>query len=273
MTLGALSLLLAMGLLAGMINAAVGSGSLLTLPVLLALGVPPGTAVRTNTIGMLFSTIGAVAGYRREIAAERRLRLGPLVATVLVCAGLGSVLLLVSPPGALAVVVPILIAVALALVLIGPRIGRALARRRATVDGSAAGGGAVDAAGREARTYRSPGLLAAMGAASLYGGYFTAAQGVLYLGILGAATGRPLRSVNAIKNLLALLVNLVAACVYLVAHVALGAGIMWEATAAIAVGSLLGAFGGSFVARRLPESVFRAVIVVVALVALASRLL
>ncbi|ANP27533.1 putative permease [Mycobacteroides abscessus subsp. abscessus] len=64
-------LLFVMGILAGIVNAAVGSGSLLTLPVLLALGVPPGVAVRTNTIGMSFATIASVLGFRKEIAAEK----------------------------------------------------------------------------------------------------------------------------------------------------------------------------------------------------------
>ena len=73
-----LVVLLVMGTVAGAINAAVGSGSLLTLPVLLALGIPPGVAVRTNTVGMLFSTIGSVLGYRREIASEKH-ELPPLV--------------------------------------------------------------------------------------------------------------------------------------------------------------------------------------------------
>src|SRR5690625_8026280 len=89
-----------MGTLAGAINAAVGSGSLLTLPVLLALGIPPGVSVRSNTVGILFSTIGSVVGYRREIAAEQK-DLGPPMVVGAAPATLGSVLPLVSPSGAL----------------------------------------------------------------------------------------------------------------------------------------------------------------------------
>lgn len=285
-----LAVLFAMGVLAGTINAAVGSGSLLTLPVLLALGVAPGTAVRTNTLGMVFSTIGSVIGFRREIAAERSNRLGPLVATVLVCAAIGSCLLLISPPGALEVVVPVLIVVALGLVIFQPRIASALARRRERGDGAtrrdedaaadasavpahAPGADALRPSPADAGVYRSPAFLASMGASSLYGGYFTAAQGILYLGVLGVFTGRPLRSVNATKNLLSLLVNLTAAGVYLVAHVVLDAEIVWAAAAAIAVGSLLGGYAGSHVAKRLPEGVLRGVIVVVAVVALVRQIL
>ncbi|MDO5635310.1 MAG: sulfite exporter TauE/SafE family protein, partial [Micrococcus sp.] len=177
-----LLILLLMGILAGMINAAVGSGSLLTLPVLLAVGVPPGVAVRTNTIGMFFSTIGSVAGYRREIAAEGRAVL-PLVATALVCATAGSLLLLATPGETLAVVVPVLIVVALLLVILQKPMNQALQARRerrvARRETAQAGVGtrADDVAG----SYRSPGLIAALGGASFYGGFFTAAQGILYL--------------------------------------------------------------------------------------------
>ncbi|MCL6422676.1 sulfite exporter TauE/SafE family protein [Brachybacterium sp. JHP9] len=275
MDLSVLALLAAMGVLAGIINAAVGSGSLLTLPVLLAIGVPPGVAVRTNTIGMVFSTIGSVIGYRREIAEESRTsRLLPLLATTLVCAATGSVLLLISPGRALEFVVPVLIVVALVLVLLQPRIARSLARRRAAdsaADGAAAQNESQGAlAGPDA--YSSPALLASMGAASLYGGYFTAAQGVLYLGVLGAFTGRPMKSVNAVKNLLSLIVNATAAVVYLLAFAVTGAEIIWAASAAIAVGSLIGGYAGSHLAKRLPEGVLRGIIVLVAVVALIRQL-
>lgn len=284
MSLGALAVLLLMGTLAGMINAAVGSGSLLTLPVLLALGVAPGNAVRTNTLGILFSTVGSVAGYRREIAAERAAhRIGPLLATTLVCSALGSCLLLVSPSEALDVVVPVLIVLALVLVVSQKRITRAIAAlrerrsaRAGVAEGApryAAGTREGDAEGARGGMYTSPALLVSMGAASMYGGYFTAAQGILYLGVLGAFTGRAMTSINAMKNLLSLLVNATAVAVYLAAHWIWGAPIVWEAAAAIAVGALAGGYGGSHLAKRLPESVMRGVIVVVALVALVRQVL
>lgn len=268
MALGTLAFLFVMGILAGMINAAVGSGSLLTLPVLLAVGIAPGTAVRTNTIGMMFSTIGSVVGYRREIAAERSNRIGPLLATTLVFAACGSCLLLVVPGGALEFVVPVLIVVALLLVVFQRRITAAIGRHRAHRADARPEGPPSSRS-----VYRSPGLLGSMSAASLYGGFFTAAQGVLYLGILGAFTGRPMTSVNAMKNLLSLIVNVTAAVVYLVAHLVWGAEVVWSGSLAIAVGSLIGGYAGSHVAKRLPESVMRAVIVVVALVALARQFL
>ena len=282
-----LIVLLVMGTLAGAINAAVGSGSLLTLPVLMAVGIPPGVAVRTNTVGMLFSTIGSVVGYRKEIAEEKR-DLPPLVITAASGAILGALLLLVSPASALDVVVPVLIVVALAMVVFQKRITAALrawsdrrkaaraqtARRKDAPAGSDAATGSDVSAGVEVperSPLRSPALVSTMGAASVYGGYFTAAQGILYLGILGTFTGRSMGSVNSVKNLLSLVVNLAAAAIYVIAHFVIGAEIVWLATAAIAVGALIGGYFGAHLAKLMPEWLLRGVIVVVALIALVRQ--
>lgn len=285
--------LLAMGILAGIVNSAVGSGSLLTLPVLLALGVPPGIAVRTNTIGMCFSAFGAALGFRKEIAAEKG-NLGPLSLVTIVSAALGSVLLLISPTSTLDMVVPILIVVALILVIAQPKIVAALNARRArradtarpsSTNSARPSSDDADPAslapsdttntlqqtGPVGAAYRRPELLLPMGAAAVYGGYFTAAQGILYMGILGATTGRDMKAVNPVKNLLSLYVNITAAVVYLIAHFFFGAEILWTAVAILAVGGLLGGFAGSHVAKALPNSVLRGVIVVVALVALVRQ--
>lgn len=275
-----LLVLLALGTLAGAINAAVGSGSLLTLPVLLALGIPPGTAVRTNTIGILFSTFGSTYGYRREIAQEKG-NLGPLVAVTAVCATIGALLLLVSPMETLDVIVPLLIVFALAMVIFQKRITasiRTFRERRAAHREEQTAAAPAPAPGSDAEPparspYRSRGLIGAMGAASVYGGYFTAAQGILYLGVLGAFTGRSMGSVNSIKNLLSLVVNLSAALVYVIAHFVLGVEIVWLATAAIAVGALLGGYFGAHLAKKMPEWLLRGIIVAVALVALVRQVL
>lgn len=256
------ALLAAAAVLAGMINAAVGSGSLLTLPVLMAVGLPPGVAVRTNTMGMVFSTFGSVAGYRREIAAELR-DLKALGLATLIGAVSGSLLLLVSSPGALDIIVPILICVALIMVVGQPRLTRYLkarAERRSPA--------AVDADHPQVSPYRRPGLIVPMGAAAVYGGYFTAAQGVLYMGILAIGTGRTLGRINPVKNALSLVVNFSAAAVYLIAHILWGAEIMWLGVLVVAAGSLVGGWLGAHLAKRLPDPVLRAIIVVVAIAAL-----
>ncbi|CAM4062626.1 sulfite exporter TauE/SafE family protein [Helcobacillus massiliensis] len=262
-----LVLLAVAAVVAGAINAAVGSGSLLTLPVLLAMEVPPGAAVRTNTIGMVFSTIGAVAGYRREIREDLP-HLKPLMVTTTIAALAGAGLLLVTGSDVLDWVVPVLIVVALVLVVCQPLIARRVRARSAS-----GGGGEADRDELAARRLRSPGLIAAMSGASLYGGFFTAAQGVLYLAFLGSFTGRQMRSVNGIKNLLSLIVNVCAALVYLVAFVVFDAPVVWLGVLVVGVGSLIGSSFGAHLAKRIPEWLMRGVIIVVALVALARQVM
>lgn len=259
-----LALLALMGVLAGVINAAVGSGSLLTLPVLLSVGVPPGLAVRTNTIGLMFSSIGSTLSYRSRIRAELREML-PLAVTTVLCAMTGSILLLASPTRVLNWVVPILIVLALVLVIIQPRLTAWLKERRALRSPDA---------GTEAHSsLRRPGLLGAMGLASTYGGYFTAAQGILYLAVLGVFTGREMRDVNSVKVFLAMLVNLSAALVYTVAWLFFDAPVLWGAVAVLAVSAFLGGYFGGGIAKRLPEPVMRGLIIAVALVALLRQML
>ena len=277
MDLWSIALLALMGVLAGIINAAVGSGSLLTLPVLLALGLPPGEAVRTNTVGMSFATIGSVLGFRREIAAERA-HVGPLTLVTVLCAMVGSLLLLFSPSSALDVVVPVLIVVALVLVVLQPTITRRMAARRArrATDpqvSTALAQTRADAQGPVGAAYRRPEVIAPMGLAAVYGGYFTAAQGILYTAILGTMTGRSPKAINPVKNLMQLVVNIAAAVVYISAFVLVGSTIAWWGVLTLAVSGLIGGFAGSHIAKRLPNSVLRAAIVAVALAALFRQLL
>src|SRR4051812_46603911 len=155
---------LAAGIGAGMINAVVGSGTLLTFPTLLALGYPPVTANVSNNIGLVFGGVTATWGYRRELRGQgpRLARLAPLS---LAGAITGAVLLLRLPASAFEAIVPVLIAISVVLVLVQPRLAAAVQRRRADA------GGAHDRIG-----------VPAAGAtllAGVYGGYFGAAQGVL----------------------------------------------------------------------------------------------
>jgi len=250
--LEALLVLLA-GVWAGAINTLVGSGSLVTFPVLLAVGYPPLTANVSNTLGVVPGSISGAVGYRRELRGQRGrlLRFAPASALGGVA---GAVLLLALPASAFEAIVPVFVAAGVVLVIVQPRINRALARRRAARERAAVHGGAP--------------ALAATALTGVYGGYFGAAQGVLLLAILGIAIDDDLQRVNALKVVLAGLVNFVAAVVFvLAAHVA------WGAVALIAAGSAVGGQLGARVGRRLPAPALRAVIVVVGLAAIAKLLL
>ena len=237
------------GLAAGAINTVVGSGTLITFPTLLAIGVPPVTANVSNTLGLVPGSLSGAIGYRRELAGqrERLLRLG--VASTL--GGItGAVLLLVLPAGAFKAIVPVLIAVGCVLVVLQPAISRRVAAR-------------AESRGVERPEHGAAWVWLLVYAAGVYGGYFGAAQGVLLMAILGVGLTETMQRNNATKNVLALLVNLVAAIVFiLVAH------LDWEVAGLIAVGSVIGGQIGATVGRRLPSWALRAFIVVVGVAAL-----
>ncbi len=237
------------GLAAGTINTVVGSGTLITFPVLLAFGYAPVTANVSNTIGLVPGSVSGAFGYRRELAGqrERALRFG----TMSVLGGItGAVLLLALPASAFAAIVPVFIGLALVLVVLQPRLTAMLAKR---------GRGS----GRHGRVL----TLLALYATGVYGGYFGAAQGILLLGILGLVLTQDLHRTNALKNVLAGLVNGVAGVFFIFA-----AHVEWAPAAIIAVSSILGAQVGARYGRRLPPRALRALIVLVGVTAIVRLL-
>lgn len=237
----ALAVLVA-GLGAGLVNTIVGAGTLLTFPTLVALGYPPVLANVSNTVGLVAGSFSGVHGYRRELVGQRRrlVRLG----TMSVLGGVaGGLLLLVLPEEAFAAVVPVLLAVGSVLVALQPRLSARLVRPRP----AAHPGGLA--------------LMAGVFATGVYGGYFGAAQGVLLIALLGLALDEDLQRVNAAKNLLAALVNLTAALLFVCV-----AEVSWPVAGLVAAGAVVGAQLGATVGRRLPVHVLRTVVVAVGLV-------
>ncbi len=240
----------AAGIAAGAINTLVGSGTLITFPVLLGFGYAPVTANVSNTIGLVPGSVAGAIGYRRELAGQRARAMRFAIAST---AGgiLGAVLLLSLPASAFKDIVPAFIVVALVLIVLQPRIARALESRRSRSD-------------------RRPGPLAmlAVFGTGIYGGYFGAAQGIMLLAILGLSLpDEDLQRTNALKVVLAGLVNLVAGVIFIfAAHVA------WLPAILIAAGSIIGGVAGARWGRGLPPSVLRAVIVVVGVTAIVRLL-
>ncbi|HEY5832554.1 sulfite exporter TauE/SafE family protein [Streptomyces sp.] len=245
---------LAAGIGAGTINTIVGSGTLITFPVLLAVGLPPVTANVSNTLGLVPGSLTGAFGYRRELAGQRD-RLLRLGAVCLVGGVTGAVLLVTLPSKAFDAIVPGLIGAALVLVVLQPRLTRALQARRER-DGTAA------------PSHGGPVLVLGMLLASLYGGYFGAAQGVLYLSLMGLLLDEPLQRVNGLKNVLAAVVNGVAALFFIVV-----AHMDWTAVALIAAGATIGGLIGARVGRRLPPAALRGLIVAVGIVAIVQLIL
>ncbi|KMO80090.1 anion permease [Mycolicibacterium chubuense] len=242
------------GVGAGAINALVGSGTLITFPTLVALGYPPVTSTMSNAVGLVAGGVSGTWGYRRELRGQWH-RLRWQIPASLIGAGCGAWLLLHLPEKVFTRVVPVLLVLALALVVIGPRI-QTWVRRRAEASGRSV---------HHISGARMTALVAATFAVGVYGGYFTAAQGILLIAAMGALLPEDMQRMNAAKNLLSLLVNIVAAVAY--TTVAFDR-ISWPAAGLIALGSLIGGFLGAHYGRRLSPNVLRAVIVVVGLIGL-----
>jgi uncharacterized membrane protein YfcA len=219
--------------------------------VLLGIGLAPVTANVSNTLGLAPGSFVGAYGYRRELDGqrERAIQLG----TASVLGGvIGAVLLLTLPAGAFKAIVPVLIALALLLVVLGPRISGWLTGTRHTT-----------------RTRVTPLLWLVTLGTGIYGGYFGAAQGVLLMGFLGMLLAESLQRQNAIKNVLAGLVNAVAAVVFVIVATS---HVNWAAAGLIAAGSIVGGVLGARVGRRLPPAVLRGVIVVVGVAAIVKLL-
>jgi uncharacterized membrane protein YfcA len=239
----------AAGTAAGAVNAIVGSGSLITFPTLLAAGYPSVLANVSNNVGLVPGSVSGALGYRRELAGQGA-RIRHLGLASGAGGAVGAVLLLALPGDVFDAVVPILILVACFLVAFGPRIRQwVVARRPEEGHGGAGLWGLVFLTG-------------------VYGGYFGAAQGVILISLLSIFLSDDLQRLNGLKNVLAGLVNGVAAVLFIGFH-----HIHWGVVGLLAAGSVAGGQLGATVGRRIPPAAYRAVMVVVGLVVAAKLLL
>jgi len=249
MDIGEIIAIAVAGTAAGTINTVVGSGTLVTFPVLLAFGYAPVTANVSNTIGLVPGSVSGSIGYRRELAGQGRMALRLGLMSVL--GGVtGAVLLLLLPASAFKDVVPAFIAVAVVLTLLQPRLNRRLAGH---------------VAARSRRTVALTPL--AVYITGVYGGYFGAGQGILLLAIFGVMLPQSLHRSNALKNVLAGTVNGVAGVYFVFA-----AHVEWAPAAIIAVTSIVGGQIGARYGRRLHPNALRALIVVVGVAAIVDLL-
>jgi uncharacterized membrane protein YfcA len=235
---------------AGLINAVVGTGTLITFPTLLALGVPPVLANVSNSIGLAPGSLSAALASKPDLVGQRA-RIIRYGTASLLGAVVGAFLLLWLPPSAFKAIVPVLIAVGCVLVIIGPWLTRRIAARRERL-----GVSDVSAVG-------PPWLFAAIVFTGMYGGYFGAAQGVLVMAIMGVAVAETLPRINGLKNVLVMTANAVAGVVFVIIS-----DVDWWIVLALAVGSVLGAQVGARIGRKLPPVVYRVVIVAVGVVAI-----
>ncbi|MEU6443862.1 sulfite exporter TauE/SafE family protein [Streptomyces sp. NPDC047046] len=268
------------GVWAGAINTVVGSGTLVTFPVLVALGYPPVTATTSNAVGLITGTITGAYGYRHELAGQGRRVARLAVASFFGAIG-GTVLLLSLPKDAFEVIVPVLVGMSVLLVALQPLATRRLRERKAAKAGATATRAATDAPATPTATPTdapatsteppaapfTPLLYVLIFLIGVYGGYFTAAQGIMLVGVMGLLLMDPLQRINAFKNVLSAVVNLVAGIIYAVV-----APVDWAVIAILAVGSILGGFLGARIGRRLSPTVLRATVIVIGVAAVVRLL-
>ena len=251
MTLLEAILVVATGFGAGVLSSTVGVASLLSFPVLVALGLPPVVANVSNTLGLIPGGLGGVLGYRDEVREA-----GPIArAIVLVCAlgaVAGAALLIGLPPGVFEAIVPWLILFTCLLVGVQPRIARWLRERHEARHGEV----------RAERRHMSPATTAFATVTGVYGGYFGAGAGVMMVAVLGLGTDLELRVVNGLKTLSLMVGNIVAGLIFIVV-----AEPRWDVVVTLAAGSLVGGYVGARIGRKLPDAVFRWTVVAAGVVA------
>ncbi len=231
-----LLLLAAAGFAGGFINAAVGSGTLITYPALLAAGLTPVSANGTNTAGLSPGSFSSAWAYRAELRDRLAILRRPIIATI-VGAAAGATLVVSLPSEVFTSVVPWLVGAATVLVAVQPLVVRWVRGRQHQ---------------GPRRVWPWTGLV------GIYGGYFGAAQGVMLMAVLGLVYDVDTQRSNAAKNILAACANLTAAVVF-----AISGAVVWIAALAVAAGAIPGGYVGGRVSRRLPGAFLRGLVVAV----------
>lgn len=253
MTLARALALLVAGTTAGAMNTLVGSGTLITFSLLVTLGYAPVTANVSSNVGLVPGAVSGAFAYRREMSGQRQraIRLG---SASLLGSVTGAAALLLMPQSSFEAIVPLFISVAILMVAVGPRLNRAIADRRGTHPDETEIGKPIM-------------VWMAVYLTGFYGGYFGAAQGILLLGILGLSLAETLHRINALKIVLAGIVNAIAAIVFM-----LVADVNWAVAGLIAIGSVTGGGVAGRYGRHLPAVWLRGLILVVGFIGVLNLL-
>ena len=239
---GRIAVIFVAGVAAGISNGIAGGGTFLTFPTLLALGIPSLQANVSSTVGILPSTFGGVRGFRRELTLHRSL-VRELVPTCMLGSITGAALLLLGSEQTFRSVVPWLVGSATLLFAMSPGITKRLSRK-GTSDGA-------DPVHRKS-------LFVGIFLASVYGGYFGAGLGIMLLAAMAVTLPYELNVIQGLRSALALLINLVAAVVFVArGHLAV------MAVMVLLVGALIGGWLGTLLIRRLSSTVVRVLVIAI----------
>jgi hypothetical protein len=227
-----LYLVAAAGLLAGMMNALAGGGSFVTLPALIAAGVPSVNANTSSTVALYPGQLMSTWTYRDGLGPIGPVPLRALILATFVGGALGALLLLRTPIDTFDQVLPWLLAVATVALTFGARLGEAL-RRRWRIG--------------------APTLLGVQFCLGIYGGYFGGGVGIMMMAIWSLLSERTLKSFNAPRTLMVSAANMVAVLIFIAAG-----AVRWREALVMLVGALLGGYCGALIGRRAPAGIVRA---------------
>lgn len=240
----ALASLVLAGALGGALNSVAGGGSFIVFPALVFAGVTPVSANATTTVGLWPASAASAYAYRRELPRDRRL-VASLAAASLVGGALGALLLLRTSDATFSLIVPWLIAIAAALFTFGPRLQKRLRERLVPSE-------------RPSMRSLVLGALLQLGIAT-YGGYFGGGMGILMLATFSLIGLTDLHAMNGLKSVLGAVLNGVAIVAFLIAR-----EVQFVPALAVAIGGVVGGFGGASVARRVPPERLRMAVIVFA---------
>ena len=221
------------GMIGGAMNALAGGGSFVTLPIMIAAGVPPVLANASSTVALFPGGLASAWAYRDGSRSVGNVSLRALLISTL-CGGLtGALLLLWTSSAAFTFVLPWLLLVAFVALAFGRRIGDAM-RARVRIHPNA--------------------VLAIQCALGIYGGYFGGAVGIMMIAMWGLFDNRELKHLNALRTLLVSAANTVAVLAFIIAN-----AVSWPETLTMLIGAIIGGYGGARIGRHMPSNVIRTI--------------
>ncbi len=230
--------------LAGAINSVAGGGTMISFPVLVALGLNPVVANATNTVGIWPGSLGSIWGFRKELGQVNR-RMFWLLVPALIGGLTGAMLLRVTPPKTFEVMVPWLIIFATLMFMIQANVQQRLK--------------SVEAARHAGPKWLTLAMVAQMGVA-IYGGYFGAGMSIMALSVLGLLGMTDMLEMSATTSLLACAINGTAGILFACAGL-----VAWPYALAMTVGSLSGGYGAAGIARKIGKVAVRRFVIFVGL--------
>jgi uncharacterized protein len=229
------------GILGGALNAVAGGGSFVAFPALLFIGLPPIPANATNTLALWTGVTASGGAYRNRLDVPMRVLL-PLLLTSLAGGIAGAVLLLRTPAHTFLQVLPWLMLAATLLFIFGKRLA----------------GGRASSVGRGATIAAIVGASVFELVVAVYGGYFGGGVGIVNLAMLAAVGMTDIHAMNALKSILGIAINGVAALVFVVKG-----AIYWPQAIVMIAGALVGGYFGAHYAQRLPQAWIRGFVILV----------